>query len=543
MASPKDGARDPMSEMKLHRNFQFTPEALDGFTELSYTFAHAIKPETSDAALTWFGGETVGAANYVKHLKKNFNIPTWAESAKVSSTLMGTEKVFKESTQISWSDSEFAAQFAQVLDDFGGRLVHLNSPKGPNIEVLVRFHALSNGTFFVMIGEAWKKNESEEVFIYWHINALNHTRHFQLKPHPSFQFFIPHLLQSAAFLSESSDPDYQSTLIPRDAIFGCTESVSAPEIALHLERDHLNVAILINEEDIAEFHFMWSAETVRYGYIFNEVSDISEIEIQIAVASTSLAKVAEILVDGYSNHQSPGITNFQEITFSDETIYKEGALDHFARGRYLAGPISQFIDLEGYFLHHKIDVLQGEALAKKDPTSFRLALNGYQEIISNGSGISLAYALNRYVYAMLHSGGPVLGLSESERAGFYDYGARLLTYATTLRVDLEDANAFSNLAVLEVARSRFNDALAAANAGITLLKEDRSYIPESFLGDSDPQLNPHIKLELFATRAELLYRAGQVAKAKDLAGKVLAEANSKEYEGAEIEKVKWILSH
>ena len=144
---------------------------------------------------------------------------------------------------------------------------------------------------------------------------------------------------------------------------------------------------------------------------------------------------------------------------------------------------------------------------------------------------------------MLHSGGPVLGLSESERAGFYDYGAKLLTYATTLRVDLEDANAFSNLAVLEVARSRFNDALAAANAGITLLKEDRSYIPESFLGDSDPQLNPHIKLELFATRAELLYRAGQVAKAKDLAGKVLAEANSKEYEGAEIEKVKWILSH
>ena len=543
MASPKDESRSPISAMKLHRNFDFTPEALDGFTEDSYTFAHAIKSETSEAALAWFGGEAIGAANYVKHLRKNFNIPAWADSAKVSKALMGTEKIFKDSTQISWSDSDFAVQFAQVLEDFGGRFVYLNDPKGPGLEVLVRAHMLSNGTWFVMVGEAWKYNESEKVFIYWHIQALNHTRHFHLKPHPSFQFFIPHLLQSAAFLSESSDPDYLSVLISREAIFGCTENVSAPQIALHLVRDHHNVAILFDEECNGEFNFMWSAETVRYGYVFPEVSDIAEIEIQIAVASTSLSKVAEILADGYSNHDSSESKNFQEVTFADDFIYNEGAIEHFARGRYVAGPISQFIDLEGYFLYSKIDEIQDEALVAKDAASLRLALNGYQEIISNGSGIALAYALNRYVYAMLNSAGPVLGLSASERAGFYDYGAKLLTYASTLRVDLEDANAFSNLAILEMARGKYNDALAAVNAGITLLKEDRSFIPESFLGDSDPQLNPHIKLELFASRAELLYRAGQVAKAKDLANKVLAEANLQSYEGAEIEKVKWILSH
>lgn len=532
-----------LDEMKLQRDYIFMPSAFDGFTEDSFTFAHAIKPDTEKAALEWFGGEPIGATNYVKHLRKNFNIPKWADEAQVSSALMGSEKIFKDAIRISWDQSKFGPRFEKVLEDFGARLYKTSSPNQPALEILVGLHALSDGAWFLLIGEAWRENEGGKEFIYWHIDALNHTRYFHLKPHPSIQFFLPHLLQSAAFLSESSNPDSLELSILRDAMFGVSNGVSAPQIAMHVEQNHHHPAIVIDDQGDGDFYFMWSPETIRYGYVFQEVKDISTLEIAIAVATSSMPRVAEILVDGYSNHDGVEVNSFQEITFADDYIYKEGALDHFARGRFVAGPISQFVDFETHRLYEKIDEIQDAALAKKDAAALRLALNGYQEIISNGSGLTIAYALNRYVYAMQNYGGSVLGLSADERAGFHEYGAKLLEYSTTLRVDLEDANAFSALALLEISRNKLSDALAAVNAGITLLREDRSHVPESLIGDSDPQENPHIKLELFATRAELLYRAGEVVKAKELATKVLEEAESKDYEGPEIRKVKWILAH
>jgi hypothetical protein len=74
------------------------------------------------------------------------------------------------------------------------------------------------------------------------------------------------------------------------------------------------------------------------------------------------------------------------------------------------------------------------------------------------------------------------------------------------------------------------------------LRQDRTGIPESLFGNSEPSENPWIKLELFATRAELIYRSGDVAKAKELAAKVLSEAQAMSYEGPEIKKVQWILA-
>lgn len=532
-----------LDEMKLHHLFDFTPSALDGFTQNSFSFAHATSQEVMQAAQEWFGGEPIAAANYVKHLRKNFNIPTWADEAKVSNVILGSEKVFKDASRIPWSGSQFAGRFEKVLEDFGARLSKIMSPNQPGLELLVGLHTLSDGTWILMLGEAWRENQSGKEFVYWYIDALNHTRHFHLKPHPSVQFFLPRLLQSAAFLSESSDPDACAVSISREAMFGVSGDAKAPQIAIHQQSNNHHAAIGFDDDGNGEFYFMWSPETVRYGYIFHEVEDISHYEIAIAVATASLPKVAETLVDGFSNFHGAGSGGFQEITFADDYLYKAGAIEHFARGKFIAGPISQYIDFESYRLYEKVDEIQDTALAKRSADSLRLALNGYQEIISHGSGLAIAYSINRYVYAMQNYGGSILELSPEERAGFHDYGAQLLKYSTSLPVDFEDANAFSALALLEISRNKYQDALAAVNAGISILKQDRSHIPDSLMGDSNPLLNPHIKLELFATRAELLYRAGEVAKAKDLSKKILEEAISLEYEGPEIKKVKWILAH
>jgi hypothetical protein len=47
---------------------------------------------------------------------------------------------------------------------------------------------------------------------------------------------------------------------------------------------------------------------------------------------------------------------------------------------------------------------------------------------------------------------------------------------------------------------------------------------------------------LFSTKAELIYRSGESVKAKELAQIILEEANSINYSGPDIEKVKWILA-
>lgn len=527
----------------ISQRVEFTPQAFGEYPAESFTFSNALNPQSTLASQAWFHGEPKASTDYLRHLQKNFNIPKWAASSKVSSQLLATEKVFKDSSLISWSDSEFALRFAARLKELGGSSYLLDSPRGAGIEVIAGIWSLSDGRAFPIIGEAWRNNKTGDDFVYWHFDALTHTRHFHLKPHPAVQFFLPLLFQNVAFLSETNDPNTRSTVPTREEVFCEGESSQIPALAFHAVKNHYLPSVSFDEKGRPEFSFSWSAECVRYGYIFNQVDDIADIEVAISVTTSAIPKAANILVDGFANHVAGSGGNFQEITFSDESIYKQGEIDHFARGIFIAGPVAQLTDNETLFVYARCEELTSQALAKKDPTMLRLALNGYQEIMSRGSGYCLPHAINGYVYMMQNFGGSILGLGEAERADFAGYGAMLLKYAATLPVDLQDANALSNLALLEIARKDLKAALACVNSGITLLKEDRTFLPESGCGNSRPSDNPHIKLELFATRAELLYRAGEVAKAKDIAAKVLEEANSLGYDGPDIKKVKWILEH
>ena len=532
-----EDASSQINDLKIQDSLEFKPQALEGYSARSFTFDNCTNSSTKKSALAWFGGETTNSESFIKHLRKNFKVPPWAQESVIASELLGTDKIFKDATRVSWSDSAFALQFSSILDEVFATTQLTVSPNAPNVEVLTGIWLTSMRHPFVVTGELWRENKSGNQFIYWHFDAVISTRHFHLKPHPSVQFFLPLFFQSAAFLSETSDPDTRARTPSRQNIFGVDDVTHMPQLAFHSVKDYYHAVITLTD-DVPALSFEWTAETVRYGYIFKQVEDLSENEISIAVAASALPKVADILVDGFCNYPS----KFQTRTCSDSSIYPEGALEHFEIGRFLPGPFAQYVDLESLFLTLKCDEILEEALAKKSATKMRVALNGYQEIISNGSGAAVPHSINGYVYSMLHYGGTVLGLSESERADIHDYMAKLLNYVSTMPVDLQDANGLSNLALIEIARKRFNEALQAVNSGITLLKQDRSHIPASAFGNSVPNENPWIKLELFATRAELLFRAGDSKKAKELAEKILAEAKQINYDGPEIKKVKWILT-
>ena len=537
MSNDQEDASSLLNDLKIQDSLEFKPQALEGYSARSFTFDNCTNSSTKKSALAWFGGETTDSESFIKHLRKNFKIPPWAQESVIASELLGTDKIFKDATRVSWSNSSFALQFSSILDDVFATTQLTASPNAPGVEVLTGIWLLSTRHPFVVTGELWRDNKSGNQFIYWHFDAVISSRHFHLKPHPSVQFFLPLFFQSAAFLSETSDPDTRAKTPLRQNIFGVDDAALMPQLAFHSVKDYYHAVITLTD-DVPELTYEWTAETVRYGYIFKQVEDLRKNEIAIAIAASALPKVADILVDGFCNYPS----KFQTRTASDTSIYPDGALQHFEIGRFLPGPFAQYVDLESLILSMKSDELLEEAITKKSATKMRVALNGYLEIVSNGSGASVPHSINGYVYNMLHYGGTVLGLDDDERADIHDYMAKLLKYVSTMPVDLQDANGLSNLALIEIARKRFNDALQAVNSGILLLKEDRSHIPASLFGNSVPNENPWIKLELFATRAELLYRSGDSKKAKELAEKVLAEAKQINYDGPEIKKVKWILT-
>jgi hypothetical protein len=528
-----------MKVLQVNQSYDFKPKSRENFSSSTFTFKNAIASETRSASLDWFGGAPSKSDKYLKNLKNTSQIPSWAENAEVSNVLLGSEKHFAGFTQISWTSSLFAARFAEMLSSLGASMQLLASPHPEQLEVLLGTWQLSNGQPFIVVGEAWRNSKTGKDFVYWHFDGLIHTRHFHLDPNPATEFFVPYLFQSLAFLSESSNPDRRSLIPTREEVFG--GDCPAPRLVLQHKKNHFHAAMTVNE-GVQELWFIWAAEVIRYGYIFDEVKDLADIEVAMAVATSSITKAADILSDGFSNFRGNDDSNFQKVTFADVAVFQEGQLNHFERGSFVPGPLEINMDSQSLYVYAVCQEVNQQAMGQKSPELLRMVLNGYQEIMSKGSGMCLPHAMNSYVYLMQNYGGLILGLSEEERSNFHDYGAKILTYVTTIPVDLQDANAYSNLALLEIGRKRYKEALNAVNAGVAILKEDRLHYPDSAVGNSRPLENPGIKLELFSTKAELIYRSGESVKAKELAQIILEEANSINYSGPDIEKVKWILA-
>jgi len=528
-----------MNVLQVNQSYDFKPKSREKFSASAFTFKNAISSETRLGSADWFGGASSKSDKLLKSLKKTVQIPGWAENAEVCDVLLVGDRSFAGCTQISWTSSLFAARFAEMLSNLGASTQLLVSPHPGQLEVLVGTWQLSNGQPFVIVGEVWRNSQTGKDFVYWHFDGLIHSRHFHLDPNPATEFFVPYLFQSIAFLSESSNPDQRSLIPTRDEVFG--NEGPAPHLVFKHRKNHFHAAMTVNE-GVQALWFIWAAEAISYGYIFDEVKDLTVIEVPISVATSAITKAADILTDGFSNFRSTDDSNFQKITCAEVASLEEGEVSHFERGSFVPGPLQINMDSQTLYVYANCQEVNQQAMGLKDPALLRLVLNGYQEIMTKGSGMCLPHAMNSYVYLMQNYGGLILGLSDEERSDFHDYGAKILTYVTTIPVDLQDANAYSNLALLETGRKRYKEALDAVNAGIAILKEDRLHYPDSAVGNSRPLENPGIKLELFSTKAELIYRSGQKDKAKELAQIILEEANSLQYSGPDIEKVKWILA-
>ncbi len=499
---------DKLEKYRIELDYPYTPSIRTPFPIHSFTFANATSSSTLNAAKQWIGPERL------------------------------TSSVFTNAIRIAWSSLPFAATFAQTMANLGATVQVAPTPQEKDMDVLVGMWTLSDGKPFLVFGEAWCDQSTGHNFLFWHFDALIRTRPSvtAASPNPKQSTALPKFFTAAWYLSETPTTINHSNKISRKDHFA-TEF--PPKIAFHTEVNHFHAA-LAGENGNQEIDYFWTPETIRYGYIFDEVKDLSDMESAISEASSALPKVADILVDGFSNYQGLDAQSFQGLCAA---VFKSGNLKNYEKGIFIPGPIHIDMDMQSIYIYSVGQQLFYEALQSKKKDQLLVAINAYQEVFTKGTGASVVHALNTYVYAQMNYGVSILGLSKESMVAFRDYGATLLKYASAMPVDLQDANALSNLALLEISRENYDAAIEAVALGIAKLKEDRRHYPQSLMGNSAPEANPQIKLELFATKAELIYRSGDKAKAKELAMTIQEEAQALNYEGPEIAKARWILAH
>ena len=535
---------DKLSEFRINLDYLFKPIARNNFNVEAFTFKNANLLASIAAAQSWFGGPLIGLKQVIEKGSDGFEYPEWTNDLQVSKSLLNSEKIFSTAKRTAWSNSKFATHFSESMAGLGATIQMVPCPQDNSLEIISGTWSLSNGEQFAIMGEVWVDSKSGKEFVYWYFDALVRTRPAtsQIASNTTTRYFLPYLFQSCGYLSETMFPSDQTVTQTREQTFGFEDSNLAPRLAFHTEENYYHLAITSDGNQLAVNYF-WTPETTRYGYIFHEVDDLTSYFNAMSVATEALPKVADLLVDGYANYPSESEIPFQNSCFSDSVIFGQGVLWHFEEGIFIPGPIYVDMEFRTIELYAKSQDVAQIGIQRKDAALLLAGLNGYQEIISKGVGASIAHAANSYVYTQTSAGNTLLALSDEAKAGFKDYAVEILNFVTRLPVDLQDANSCSNLATIEVSRENFKEALDAVNLGINKLKENRRHYPQSMMGNSIPELNPGIKLELFATKAELLYRSGNKEKAKEVANDILEDAKASNHAGPEIEKAKWIIAN
>jgi hypothetical protein len=528
----------------MNLDYSYKPKARDDYSEDAFTFRHANVLISISAAQLWFGGKMVELKQAIGKSQAAVDFPEWTDEMQVSATLLNSGEIFRGAKRLAWSKSKFATLFSENLAGLGATIQIVPCPQDNSLDIISGTWGLSNGKQFALMGEVWIDSKSGKEFVYWFFDALIRTRpaYSQTSTQPSTLYFLPYLFQSCGYLSETMFPSVPIVMQTREKAFGFEDLHLAPQLAFHTEENYFHLA-LTSDGNQLEVNYFWTPETTRYGYIFEEVEDLSPYLTAMSVATDALPKVADILVDGYSNFPSESEIPFQNSCYADSTIFEQGELRHFEEGIFIPGPIYVEMEIRTIQLYAKSQEVAQTGIQRKNAALLIAGLNGYQEIISKGVGAAIAHAANSYVYTQTSAGNTLLALSDEAKAGFKDYAVGILNFVTRLPVDLQDANACSNLAIIEVSRQNFKEALDAVNLGINKLKENRRHFPHSMMGNSVPELNPGVKLELFATKAELLYRSGNKAKAKEIANDILEDAKASNHGGPEIEKAKWIIAN
>ena len=529
---------------KFNSERKFQSKQRDEFGPEAFTFRHANILMTIAMAKNWLGDdECISATKFYKDLKIN-DVPDWAEEIEVHKSLVNTDRYFEKATRIGWSESKIGKKFQEQAERVGALTHLMPSPQDLSQDILAGNWKLCDGTTLIQMGEVWKDNSNGQEFIYWHIDALVRTRPPILKPENDLatKLYLPYLFQSASYLSESPFPSTPIVMKSREAQFGYTDKKDIPKIAIHTENNCRNFGTTY-EGDQMQAIFLWTPQITRYGYVFEDKDISGTMDEALITVFDALPKVGDILADGYCNWGPDSELSFQASCFADRSLFSPEEYAPIFIGEYVPGSIYAELDFRALHVYNNSYQAFYEGMQEDNEELVNAGMGGFYDLINNGCGSSVGHSVNALIFAQFNNPESFLGEKSEPRYQEWLHDSKMfLKFVTKFDIDFQNANAYSNLALIHIDEGEFADAQKCVTAGLHILETANPNKSVSLLWESNPKAILPIKLELMMHQVSIHMEKDEKALANKLAKEIVSIATENDYDDGNVLAASYVLS-
>ena len=529
---------------KFSSERKFQSKQRDEFGPEAFTFRHANILMTIAMAKNWLGDdECISATKFYKDLKIN-DVPDWAEEIEVHKSLVNTDRYFEKATRIGWSESKIGKKFQEQAERVGALTHLMPSPQDLSQDILAGNWKLCDGTTLIQMGEVWKDNSNGQEFIYWHIDALVRTRPPILKPENDLatKLFLPYLFQSASYLSESPFPSTPIVMKSREAQFGYTDKKDIPKIAIHTENNCRNFGTTY-EGDQMQAIFLWTPQITRYGYVFEDKDISGTMDEALITVFDALPKVGDILADGYCNWGPDSELSFQASCFADRSLFSPEEYAPIFIGEYVPGSIYAELDFRALHVYNNSYQAFYEGMQEDNEELVNAGMGGFYDLINNGCGSSVGHSVNALIFAQFNNPESFLGEKSEPRYQEWLHDSKMfLKFVTKFDIDFQNANAYSNLALIHIDEGEFAEAQKCVTAGLHILETANPNKSVSLLWESNPKAILPIKLELMMHQVSIHMEKDEKALANKLAKEIVSIATENDYDDGNVLAASYVLS-
>ena len=529
---------------KFSSERKFQSKQRDEFGPEAFTFRHANILMTIAMAKNWLGDdECISATKFYKDLKID-DVPDWAQEIEVHKSLVNTDRYFEKATRIGWSESKIGKKFQEQAERVGALTHLMPSPQDLSQDILAGNWKLCDGTTLIQMGEVWKDNSNGQEFIYWHIDALVRTRPPILKPENDLatKLYLPYLFQSASYLSESPFPSTPIVMKSREAQFGYTDKKDIPKIAIHTENNCRNFGTTY-EGDQMQAIFLWTPQITRYGYVFEDKDISGTMDEALITVFDALPKVGDILADGYCNWGPDSELSFQASCFADRSLFSPEEYAPIFIGEYVPGSIYAELDFRALHVYNNSYQAFYEGMQEDNEELVNAGMGGFYDLINNGCGSSVGHSVNALIFAQFNNPESFLGEKSEPRYQEWLHDSKMfLKFVTKFDIDFQNANAYSNLALIHIDEGEFAEAQKCVTAGLHILETANPNKSVSLLWESNPKAILPIKLELMMHQVSIHMEKDEKALANKLAKEIVRIANENDYDDGNVLAASYVLS-
>ena len=176
-----------------------------------------------------------------------------------------------------------------------------------------------------------------------------------------------------------------------------------------------------------------------------------------------------------------------------------------------------------------------KAMSTLENMSFYRA--GLFRLVSQGVGAVPVHALNSLYFKIVMQD----DISQFDSETKVNVTA-MMEYFSEWQFDRQDANALSNLSMMQVEWGEYKSALASADRGIALFKADLTQKYVTDMSGGGPFYPIIIKWELMLTKARVLILLEQHEKAKEPLTALVREARAMKFDGENLHEAEKLLA-